>query len=63
VGKEPTPLIHSIQRIGKTHMGWVLNFHILITYLDDSNFIQIDYQFKNPKHDVYDPRCDTRGLI
>jgi hypothetical protein len=44
-------------------MGWVLNFHILITYLDDSNFIQIDYQFRNPKHDVYDPRCDTWGLI
>jgi hypothetical protein len=25
-------------------MGWVLNFQILITYVDDSNFIQIDYQ-------------------
>jgi hypothetical protein len=28
VGKEPTPLRRSIQRIGKTRMGWVLNFQI-----------------------------------
>jgi hypothetical protein len=42
--KKPTHLVGSIQRIGKTLMGQVLNFQILVTYLDDWNFIQVWYQ-------------------
>jgi hypothetical protein len=34
-------------------MGWVLKFQNLITCSDDSNFIQVGYQFYNLTH-IYD---------
>jgi hypothetical protein len=43
MGKELIHLV-SIQIMSKTFMGWVLNFEILITCLNDWTFNQVYYE-------------------